>query len=820
MPPALRQISRDRPLAAVVVLTIALGVGVNTALFSLVYALHRPLPVRHADRLYVLATRHPASAAGSEGMEYRFTWPALSDFRAQSRAFSDLVAFQFGQGGLSDGRVPTHFFFSYVSGNYFTALGIRPAAGRLFLPGEGEAPDSPLQIVLSYSYWQRRFGGDPTVIGRQVRIDGTPAVVLGVAERGFHGTYANAEMDAFLPVAPLTRTENGALRGFFYDRGTPRLTVMGLLAPGVSLAQARRETDVIAARLERQYPATDRGISVWILPEPWARPVPLPALVRSGPFVAGLFLTLGILVLVLACLNVGNILLVRAANRERDMAVRAALGSGRSRLVRQVLTESLLLALCGGVAGVLLGSWAGAAIGAVPMAGGVPAALDLSFDWRVFAYALATTLLAGAGAGLYPALAASRADVAAVLHQAGRSGTATRRGRRLRDALIVIQVTGSLTLLIVAAIFAHSLSAMRRMDLGFEPRHLSILKLDTAYAGYDAPRATAFYRDLLRRAGDLPGVDSAALSFSAPIDYARGTDTVAIEGRPPALARELPLIFCNSVTPDYFRSLAMPILGGRAFRDSDSESAPRVAIVNQTMARNLWPGGDPLGKRFRLGRTGDVWWQVVGVARDSKYLTLFEPPLPFFYVPAAQQFFTRRTLQVRAAVPSDILLPRLEAEIRALAPDMPITDAQSMESSLEGISGFWGYRLGAWISGGMGVTGLLLAIVGIYGVLSYAAAARTREIGIRLALGAGRRDILRLILGRGISLIATGIGFGLLLAALISRAMTRALAGSIQSAPGPFIAITAVLAVIALVASYLPAHRALRENPLRSLRHE
>ena len=383
---------------------------------------------------------------------------------------------------------------------------------------------------------------------------------------------------------------------------------------------------------------------------------------------------------------------------------------------------------------------------------------------------------------------------------------------------IVVQVAGSLTLLIVAGLFVRSLSAMRRMDIGFNPRHLATLTLDTAYTGYDQPRTAAFYRDLERRVRDLPSVASVALSFSAPISYTREADAVAVEGRAPASIHDLPLIFYNSVTPDYFRTIDMPLLRGRAFRESDDESAPRIAIVNETMAHNLWPGQDSVGKRFHLQRTGDAWWQVVGVARDSKYLTLFEPRLPFFYVPAAQQFYTRRCLQVRTTLAPEALLPRLEAEIRSLDPDMPVTEAETMESVLEGMSGYWGYRLGAYLSAAMGLVGLILAALGVYGVLSYAAASRAREIGIRMALGASNVDILRLVLGEGLTLISIGIGIGLLLAAALARAMARAIA--IASTPAPFIAATAFLATVALVASYLPARRVLKLDPNEPLHHE
>ncbi len=817
---AIRKLWHDRGLTVLVALTVALGVGVNTGIFSLVNGLHRPLPVRDAGRLVVLATRHQAAAAGSEGMEYRFTYPAYADFRSQARSFSDLIACNFGQAGVSTGDKPQQFFLSYVSGNYFSALGIRPAAGRLFVPGEGEAPDAGIELVLGYSYWQKRFGGDAGAIGRQVRINGAPATIIGVAERRFHGTYANAEMDGFVPLSYMTRSQGEDLRGFFHSRTAPRLTVMGMLKPGVSIVQARSEAEVIARRLERQYPATDKGISVWLLPEPWARPVPVPGMVAAAPFLAALFLLLGGLVLMLACMNISNVLLVRAAVREREMAVRAALGSGRARLVRQVLAESLLLALLGGVVGVILGAWASDAVSSIPLAGNLPAALDLSFDWRVFAYALALTLLAGTGAGLWPALAASRADIAAVLHECGRSGSAARGSRRLRNTLVVVQVAGSLTLLIVAAVFARSLKTVRQMDLGFAPRHLGIFTMDTAYSGYSRERSTSFYRELERRVRELPGVESASVCFRVPMSYVLDADSVEVEGQPPAPGRARPLVMFNSITPDYFRTMRIDLRRGRAFRDTDQEGAPRVAIINEVMARRLWPNQDPQGKRFRLQRTGDTWWEVVGVARDGKYVTLFEPALPFFYVPAAQQYYSHRVLQVRSPLPPGILIERVEAEIRALDPEMAVSEAGMMEDSLESMMGFWAFRLGAYLSGAMGLVGLSLAVVGVFGVVSYTAEQRTREIGIRMALGAGTRDLLRLVLGQGVTLVACGVFAGIAGAWVLTRLMNQWLYGTIQADPAAFIATSVFLAVVALWACYVPARRAMRLDPMGALRHE
>jgi len=817
---ALRRLRHDPGLALLVTLTLALGVGVNSAIFSIMNALHRPLPVRDAGRLVALATRHADTGTGMEGMQYQFSYPALADFRAQSRSYADLIAFSLGHGGLSTGGKAEEFLFSYVTGNYFSALGIPPAAGRVFAPGEGESPDSAVPLVLGYSYWQKRFGGDMGVVGRQVRINGAATTIVGVVDKRFQGTYTNVDMQGYVPLSFMARAEGGRRTDFFSDRATAKLTVMGTLKPGVGLGEARTEARMIAGRLERQYPTTDKGITVTVLPETWARPAPIPAMVAMAPVLAALFLVLGLLVLALACLNVGNVLLVRAAARQQEMAVRAALGSGRARLAGQILGEILVLAIAGGAAGVLLSVWATDAIGAIPMGlGSLPAVLDFSPDWRVFAYALAATLLAGAAAGLWPALVGSRTDIAGVLRGCGRSVSRSRGGSSLRKLMVVAQVAGSLTLLIVAGGFAGGLGGARRIDVGFEPRHLAIFVTDTAYAGYDRERSKAFHRELERRVRELPGIEAAATGFSMPLSYVQDGDTVEVEGRPAAGGRK-PLVMFNSVSPGYFETMQIGLRAGRGFRDADGEGARRVAVVNELMGRRLWPGQDPLGKRFRMGRTGDAWWEVVGVAQDGKYFALFEPPLPFFYVPAAQQFSSRRVLEVRSPLAAEDLIARVGREIRALDPDMPVSEARMTEDAIAGVTGLWGFRLGAYLSGAMGMLGLLLALVGVFGVVSYAARQSTREIGIRMALGAGRRDVLRLVAERGAVLVAWGVVAGLAGAWVLARLISRSVPAAIAANLPVFAAAAVFVAAMAMWACYLPARRAARMDPMSVLRQE
>jgi predicted permease len=813
---AVRQLRKNRGVTGLVILTLALGIGANTAIFSVVNGFSRPLPVASPEQIVVVAAQVKGDRTG---FQYRHSYPALVDLRGQSEVFSDVLGYDMQLGGLTAGRKTSQFMYAIVTGNYFSVLGIRPAAGRLFVPGEGEHPDARTLVVLGYSCWQKRFGGDPGVVGSQVRVDGKPATVIGVVPREFHGLYVGGEMDAYLPLSYLTAWEERNFADLFTNRNKRRLTVVARLKPGVSVSRARSAMNVIAARLADLYPASDKNVGIRVVPETLARPMPLPQMADFGPMLTRLFLVLAGLVLLVACLNVANILLVDAALRRREMAVRAALGSGRGRLMRQMLTQSMLLALLGAAAGTVVASWASHALSSLHwLETDLPVSLDFSFDWRVFAYSLGAAIATGIVMGLWPAFHAARADLNAVLHDGSRSSGGPAR-QRARGLLVVAQVSGSLILLIAAGLFVRQLREVGRVDLGFDADHILNVLLDPHYVGYSRTRATGFFRELERRVTALPGVESASEAFSVPLGYWQDGSVVRVEGRAYDPGEQPPMVFENPVDPPYFDTLRIPIRRGRGFRESDDENAPRVAVVNETMAREFWPNQDPIGKRFSRDGGRD-WWQVAGVARDSKYLVVFERPLPYFYVPLAQDYASMRVLQVRSTERPETLAAEVERAIHALDPDMPVSDVRTMRQSLAGGMGFMMFRFGASLAGIMGLLGLILAAVGIYGVVSFSASQRTREIGIRMALGAERSSILRLVLRQAITLVLLGVAAGLAGAAALARVMANYMAFVSAADPLAFTLLTLLLAAVALCACYIPARKAMRMDPMAALRHE
>jgi predicted permease len=808
----LRLLLKRPAFAIVAVLTLALGIGTNTAIFSIVNGWLRPLPAKDPDQLMVLAAQQMGDTLGS----FYLSYPELVDFRNQGATFSDFFAFRVGLGGLSFNGKAEPLLCSYVTGNYFTALGIQPAAGQLFRPGQGEQPGADGLVVLGYSYWQKRFAGNPNIVGKQVRVDGKGAVVIGVAPRGFRGVSSYLDIQAYLPLNMALGDAEG--NDLWADRNQRVLTVLGRLKSGVSLNQAQSSVNVVAERLSLEYPKSNVGVSVTVVPEKLARPIP--KIASAVPLVTSSFLTLAGVVLLLACMNVGNLMLVRATGRQREIAVRLALGATRARVVREMLTESIVLALLSGVSGILLGMWVCGMIASADLGTKLPIVLDFSADWRVIIYSLASALATGVIVGMWPALRATRGGISTILQDGGRGGSGGAGRSRVRSFLVVAQVAGSLMLLIVAARFLRSLDNAQHMSLGFDPNNVLNVTLDPHQVGYDKAATIEFYRELEKHVASLPGVQSATQAYSVPMGNYTDGSQVYVEGHPLSRGERPALVFLNRVGPSYFDTMRIALLQGRSFTDTDNATSPLVAIVNQTMADRFWPSADPIGKRFSAKSASGPFIQVVGVAHDSMLFGTFFTPLPFYYVPLDQSFTSLRTLQIRSSIAPGSLTTQVEKEIQNLNPEMSVTDLQTMREVMAGGNGFMIFRLAAILTAVAGTLGFVIAVVGIYGVVSFVGAQRTREIGVRMAVGANRADIVKLILGQGARLVSIGTVAGLLAAFALTRAMGTLLLGVRAGDLGTLVPVTLMVLLVAMGACYVPARRAMNLHPVVALRHD
>ncbi|HEV2288834.1 MAG TPA: ABC transporter permease [Candidatus Acidoferrales bacterium] len=814
---ALRMMRKSPGFTAVAILTLALGIGANTAIFSVVdWLILRLPPVAKAEQITTLEAEL-LSGYYNNG----FSYPAFEDIRRQSTAvFSDVAgAMDFQMDGLSIDGNNQPIWTSYVSGNFFQMMGLKPVLGSFIEPTPGKSVDDEPVLVLGYTFWKTHLGGDSRVIGKSVLINGHPVTIIGVAPKGFHGIASLMDVQGYLPLGMGIVTSD-AKKDLVVDRKPPVLAIFARLKPRLTAKSVQPVLNVIAQRLSTQYPATDKCKSLFANPLDLFSPGTDPSTSGTLRLVSAVFLILAGLVLILACLNVASLLIARSSAREREMAVRAAVGAGRVRLIRQLLTESLLLALLGCAGGVVLGLLASRSLGSINLNTTIPFVLDFQFDWRVFADAFCVALFTAAVVGIAPALRATRRNLNNLLHERGRTATVARQ--RTRSALVVVQVGGSLMLLIVAGLFVRSLRNVEHANLGFDPSHVLNFTIDAHEAGYNEVQARDFFQNLLSCVHALPGIETASLAATTPMSYFSFGEELAIEGYQPPSNQQAPAAGYNAVSPGYFETMRIPILSGRGFLDSDSPTSPHVAVINKVMAERYWHGQNPIGRHFANTADPKNPIEVVGVTADSTTTDITSPSAPFVYLPLAQhlQNQTPVTLQLRTSLPLATANREVVDMIHSLSPAMPVSDVQTMIEAIDTLHGPMLFQIAAGLAASLGILGLALAIIGVYGVVSYGASQRTHEIGIRMALGAQRVQILKMIFGQGFFIVSGGTLLGVLAAAAIARLVGNFLVGVSPLDAITYLGAVFILTTVALLACYIPARRAMKVDPMVALRYE
>jgi predicted permease len=780
----------------VAVAVLALGIGVNTAVFSmLATVLLRGATGIAAPGQLVVFSRDKG------GFGFRgFSYPDYCDYGDLNKAFSGLLAYANTDFSLNQGDEPERIKGAVVSNNYFAVLG----AGAFF------SPESRHTAVVSYSLWQRRFRGDPALAGKAIRLNGRPFTVVGIAPKRFRGTELASPLDVWVPITAEARVDPWSDPR---SRRDAFLVVVGRLKPGGRIEQAEAEIATIARQLEKAYPNANSketksprvSLSRHVAVDPWTSGV-------AGGILLVLLVASG-LVLLIACVNVANLLLARASARRREIAIRLALGAGRPRLVRQLLTESMSLSLAGGALGLLLSLWIARLL---PLAARDLAFIEPHTDTRVFAFSLLVSIVTGVAFGLVPALQSSRPNLASDLKE-GIGGVTPGRSR-LRNLLVVSEVCLSLVLLIVAGLLVRSLENVRSVDKGFVSDNVLLMSIDPERQGYDESRQRAVYHDLFNRLNRIPGVVAASMAEKSPVGGDMFTGKFLPEGLAP-LPENFFEVHDNVIAPRYFDTLRIPLLNGRDFTERDTEGAPGVVIVNEALARQRWPGENPLGKRVRLSRIGlGPMLEVVGVVGNARRLGLDESPGPYLYLPLFQNVEGRVRLHIRTAAGATDVAALLRRELREMDRDLPVFEVESLNQRIrEELSIQW--SLAALVSA-FGGLALVLAMVGLYGVMAYAVGQRTREIGLRMALGAGRGDVTALIVGQSMKLVLGGVAAGVLCALVLSRILESVLYGLTPSDPATYVSVSLLLALVSLVAAYIPARRAARIDPMTALRQE
>jgi putative ABC transport system permease protein len=780
----------------VAVLTLALGISANSTIFSFVNGiLLRPLPYQHPERLVLLDETAPKHGTDSMGVSF----PNFLDWREQNHVFEDIGAYGERSFTLVGGGEPEQLQGARLSSGLFEILGVGPMLGRTIRPEE-DRPDNDKVVILSHGLWQRRFGSNASVIGQTININNRQHTVIGVMPPGFKFPEV-AEL--WLPLALNTQ---------LWTRNDHGLSALARLKPNVTLSEAQAEMVNVARQIEKENPVTNDGLSVSV------------SNLRDGlvgDYRQALMILLGVVgfVLMIACANVANLLLARSAGREKEMAIRAALGASRWRIVRQLITESLLLSLIGGVLGLVLAFWGiDLLLAAIPVE--FPFWMKFNLDGRVLSFTILISLVTGIIFGVAPALQASKVELNESLKEGGRSAAAGRGHRRLRGLLVVAEVALSLMLLAGAGLMMRSFMRLQQVNPGVNPNNVLTMTVSLPSAKYSEEKRSPFFGQLLERVKALPGVETVGAVSNLPLGGSLWGRSLTVEGAPTLAVGEAPMINHCVITPNYFRSMGIPILTGRDFNETDTKDSLKVTLIDERLAREYWPNETALGKRIRFGppESNEPWHTIIGVVGEVRHQSLERATRKSIYVPHQQIPMREMTLAVRTSTEPLSLAGAVRNQVKELDPDQPITNVRTMTEVIS--RSVWQPRLYAILFGVFAVVALLLASIGIYGVMSYAVTQRTHEIGIRMALGAQTRDVLRMIIGQGMMLALMGVALGLLGAFALTRIMSSLLFNVSATDPATFVGVSLLLSMVAFLACYLPARRATRVDPMIALRYE
>ena len=817
---ALRMLAKNPAFAGVVVLTLALGIGANAAIFSLLdQVLIQSLPVANPDRLVVFSAYYPKDGPDIDGA---FSYAMYQDLRDRNSAFSGVIARGGTQMNVTYGDQTERVQGELVSGNFFEVLGVRPWAGRFFTQDDDRTPSAHPVAVLSYSFWERRFNKDPNIIDKTILVNETPLTVLGVAPPGFYGLDLSNNPDVRVPLM-MTPVFNPLPPTRLTSRRHQWLSVMARIKAGITPEQAQASLAVTYQQI-RQMEADQLSASN----SEFNRERFLTGQIAALPGDQGLrhmqkelktslllLFAATCAVLLILCANLANLMLARATVRAQETAVRLALGAGRLRLLRQWLTEGVVLAAIGGAVGIFIALWIKAGLIAfIPP--DFKQNLSASFDWRLYAFILVVSLVLGLAFSLFPAIQAARQVFSPSLQLETRSFTSAGRLLSLRSGLILVQVALSLPLLVSAALLLKTLQNLRSIDTGFGKENVLLASVNPALNGYQKERSIAFYDDLLAKTRALPGVKFASLATDSPISGGWDRIGVVVEGYTPKQGERMS---CDAtwVSSDYFKALEIPFVTGRDFDDHDRVGAPKVVIVNEGMAKHYFGTTDVLGKHIGFEDVADT--TIVGVVKDAQYVNLRESRRKHFYLPTTQEKqLTGLTLHVKTLSSPDVVAEQLRAQLKAIDPHLPLYNIKTLATEID--QSLLQERLVTWLTVAFGVLATLLTALGLYGVLTFSVARRTREIGIRVALGAQRRDVFRLIMIRGVILVAVGVVIGLATSFGLSRLMSSLLFGVAPNNIATLVGVSAGLIVVGLLACYIPARRATKVDPMVALRYE